>query len=74
LSTGRRDWNGSLRTMVITIHELPVGPFIFFQCLSGTELLNLSETPYVIHLSLVLMATFGWYQCDWWFNTFHSAL
>jgi hypothetical protein len=40
----RRD--GCLRTMVITIHKLPVGSFIFLQCPSGTELLNLSGTPY----------------------------
>jgi hypothetical protein len=45
LSTGWRDWNGCLRTMVITIHKLPVGPFTFLQCLSGTELLNLSAKP-----------------------------
>jgi hypothetical protein len=30
---------------VITIHKLPVGSFTFLQCLSGTELLNLSRTP-----------------------------
>jgi hypothetical protein len=32
--------------MVITIHKLPVGSFTFLQCLSGTELPNLSGTPY----------------------------
>jgi hypothetical protein len=42
---GWRDWHGCLRTMVITIHKLPVGSFTFLQCLSGTELLNLSGTP-----------------------------
>jgi hypothetical protein len=46
LSTGWRDWNGCLRTMVITIHKLRVASFTFLQCLSGTELLNLSGTPY----------------------------
>jgi hypothetical protein len=46
LSTGWRDWNGCLRTMVITIYRLPVGSFTFLQCLSGTELLNLNGTPY----------------------------
>jgi hypothetical protein len=40
------DWNGCLRTMVITIHNLPVGSFTFLQCLPGTDLLNLSGTPY----------------------------
>jgi hypothetical protein len=45
LSTGWRDWNGCVRTMVIPIHKLPVGSFTFFQCLTGTELLNLSGTP-----------------------------
>jgi hypothetical protein len=47
LSTGWRNWNGCLRTMVITIHKLPVSSFTFLQCLSGTELLNLSATPYI---------------------------
>jgi hypothetical protein len=47
LSTGWRDWNGCLRAMVITIHKLPAGSFTFLQCLSWTELLNLSGTPYV---------------------------
>jgi hypothetical protein len=46
LSSGWRDWNGCLRTMVIIIHKLPVGWFTFLQCLSGTNLLNLSGTPY----------------------------
>jgi histone-lysine N-methyltransferase SETMAR len=32
--------------MAITIYKLPVGSFTFIQCLSGTELLSLSETPY----------------------------
>jgi hypothetical protein len=49
LSTGRRDCNGRLRTIVITIHKLPVGSFTFPQCLSGTKLLNLSGTPYISH-------------------------
>jgi hypothetical protein len=44
--TGWRDWNECLRIMVITIHKLPVGSFIFLQCLSGTELRNLNGTPY----------------------------
>jgi hypothetical protein len=35
-----------LRTMVSTIHKLPVRSFTFLQCLPGTELLNLSGTPY----------------------------
>jgi hypothetical protein len=48
LSTGWRDWNGCLRTMVITIHKLPVDSFTFLQYLSVTELLNLSGTPYTI--------------------------
>jgi hypothetical protein len=30
--------------MVIIIHKLSVGSFTFLQCLSGTELLNLSGT------------------------------
>jgi hypothetical protein len=47
-STGLRDWNECLRTMVITIHKLPVGSFTFLQCLSGTKLLNLSGRPYII--------------------------
>jgi hypothetical protein len=34
--------------MVITVHKLPVGSFTFLQCLSGTELLNLSGTPYFL--------------------------
>jgi hypothetical protein len=38
--------NGCLRTMVIVIHKSPVGSLIFLQCLSGTELLNLSGTHY----------------------------
>jgi hypothetical protein len=38
-------WNVCLRTMVLTIHKLTVGLFTFLQCLSGTELLNLSGTP-----------------------------
>jgi hypothetical protein len=46
LNTGWRDWTGCPRTMVITIHKLPVGSFIFIQCLSRTESLNLSTTPY----------------------------
>jgi hypothetical protein len=33
--------------MAITIHKLPVGSFTFLQCLSGTELPKLSETPYM---------------------------
>jgi hypothetical protein len=33
--------------MVITIYKLPVGSFSFLQCLSGTELLDLSGTPYI---------------------------
>jgi hypothetical protein len=33
--------------MVIIIHKLPVGSFTFPQCLPGTELLNLSGTPYL---------------------------
>jgi hypothetical protein len=45
-------WNGCLRTMVITIHKVPVGSFTFLQCLSGTELRNLSGTTYTILLSL----------------------
>jgi hypothetical protein len=32
--------------MVIIVHKLPVGSFIFLQCLSETKLLNLSGTPY----------------------------
>jgi hypothetical protein len=32
--------------MVITIHKLPVGSFTFLQRLSGTELLDLTETLY----------------------------
>jgi hypothetical protein len=32
----RLEW--CLRTIVITIHKLPVGSFTFFQCLSGTKL------------------------------------
>jgi hypothetical protein len=35
------------RTMVITIHKLPVGSFTFLQHLSGTELLNLNGTSYI---------------------------
>jgi hypothetical protein len=31
--------------MVITIHKLSIGSFTFLQCLSGTELLDLSGTP-----------------------------
>jgi hypothetical protein len=50
LSTGWRDWNGCLRIMVISIHRLPVGSFTFLQCLSGTELPNLSGTPYSCYL------------------------
>jgi hypothetical protein len=50
LSTGWRDWNGCLRTIVITIHKPPVGSFTFLQCLSGTELLHLSETPYIYNI------------------------
>jgi hypothetical protein len=46
LSTGRRGWNGCLRTMVIIIHKLPVSSFTFLQCVSGTEFVNLSGTPY----------------------------
>jgi hypothetical protein len=33
------------KKMVITIYKLPVDSFTFLQCLSGTELLNLSGTP-----------------------------
>jgi hypothetical protein len=33
--------------MVITIHKLLVGSFTSLQCLSGTELLNLSRAPYI---------------------------
>jgi hypothetical protein len=33
--------------MAITIHKLPVGSFTSLQCLSGTELLNQSGTPYI---------------------------
>jgi hypothetical protein len=47
LSTEWRDWNGRLRTIVTTIHKLSVGSFTFRQCLSETELLNLSGTPYI---------------------------
>jgi hypothetical protein len=47
LSTGWRDWNACLRTMVTIIHKLPVGSFTFLQYLSGTELLNLSGIPYI---------------------------
>jgi hypothetical protein len=47
LSTGRRDRNGYLRTMVITIHKLPVGSFTFLQCLLETEPRNLSGTAYI---------------------------
>jgi hypothetical protein len=36
-----------MRTIIIAIHKLPVGSFTFLQCLSGTELLNLSEKPYI---------------------------
>jgi hypothetical protein len=43
--------------MVITIHELPVGSFTFLQCLSGTELLNLSGIPY--------MSARGSSACPW---------
>jgi hypothetical protein len=43
-----RDWNGCLRTILITIHKLPVGSFTFLQCLLGSELLNLSGAPYII--------------------------
>jgi hypothetical protein len=31
---------------MIPLHKLPVGSFAFLQCLSGTELLKLSGTPY----------------------------
>jgi hypothetical protein len=48
-----RDWNRCLRTMVITIHKLPVGSFTFLQCLSGTELLNLSGIPYRLFSSFI---------------------
>jgi hypothetical protein len=48
LNTGWRDWNKCLRTMVISIHKPPVGSFTFLQCLSGTELPNLSGTPYTM--------------------------
>jgi hypothetical protein len=34
--------------MVVIIHKLLVGSFTFLQCLSGTELLNLSGTPDII--------------------------
>jgi hypothetical protein len=37
--------------MMITIHKPPVGSFIFLQCLSGTELLNLNGTPYIKSLN-----------------------
>jgi hypothetical protein len=30
------------------IQKLPVGSFTFLQCLSGTKLLNLSGTPYIL--------------------------
>jgi hypothetical protein len=33
--------------MVIAINKLPVGSFTFLQCLSGSELLNLSGTLYM---------------------------
>jgi hypothetical protein len=36
--------------MVIIIHKLPVGSFNFVQCLSGTELLNLNGTPYILQV------------------------
>jgi hypothetical protein len=52
LSTGWRDRNGCLRTIVSTIHKLPVGSFTFLQFLSGTELLNLSGTAYAWRLVL----------------------
>jgi hypothetical protein len=51
LSTGWRDWNGCLRTMII-IHKLPGGSFTFLQCLSGTEFPNLSGTPYIMKRGL----------------------
>jgi hypothetical protein len=42
-----RDWKGSLRTMVITIHKLSAWSFTFLQYLSETGSLNLSGTPYI---------------------------
>jgi hypothetical protein len=51
LSTRWRGRNRCLKTMVIAIHKLSVGSFTFLQCLSGTELLNLSGTPYISGIS-----------------------
>jgi hypothetical protein len=52
LRTGWRDWNGCLRTLVITILKLPDGSFTFLQCLSGTELLTwLGHPIYPVKLS-----------------------
>jgi hypothetical protein len=58
--------------MVITIHKLPVGSFTFLLCLSGTELLNLSGTPYISRriypcssssLSYVLFSASVYFHC-----------
>jgi hypothetical protein len=42
--------------MVITIHKLSAGSFTFLQCLSGTELLNLSGTLYMIKEPVEMLA------------------
>jgi hypothetical protein len=48
--------------MVIIIHKLPVGSFAFLQCLSGTELPNLSGT------TEISAEISNWRQCilPWW--------
>jgi hypothetical protein len=61
LNTGWRDWNRCLRTMVITIHKSPVGSFTFLQCLSGTELLRLSGTPYVCFTKFSIYSDFDYF-------------
>jgi hypothetical protein len=42
--------------MVIIIYKLPIGSFTFLQCLSGTELLNLSRPPYILTVLLPYIA------------------
>jgi hypothetical protein len=76
LSTGWRDCNGYLITMVITIYKLLVGLFTFLQCLLGTELLNLSETPYICPLvgSIPAKKLSRQMQISWHYNCWHRHL
>jgi hypothetical protein len=50
--------------MVIAIDKLPVGSFTFLQCLSGTELPNLSGTAYInadfLYISLATVQSLKW--------------